>query len=61
MPSAPVLYGSNFLSEESAMATRRHNVPIQQEILTRYASDLNDQEFALIAPRVAQKDGSGKK
>jgi len=27
----------------------------------RYGSDLNDQEFELIAPHVAQKDGSGKK
>ena len=25
-----------------------------------YGSDLNDQEFGLIAPHVAQKDGSGK-
>jgi putative transposase len=43
------------------MATRRYNVPIHQDVSTRYASDLNDQEFALIAPHVAQKDGSGKK
>jgi len=43
------------------MATRRYNIPINQEISTRYASDLNDQEFALIASHVAQKDGSGKK
>jgi putative transposase len=27
----------------------------------RYASDLSDQEFVLLAPHVAQKDGSGKK
>jgi hypothetical protein len=27
----------------------------------RYASDLDDREFELIAPHVAQKDGSGKK
>ena len=27
----------------------------------RYGSDLNEQEFALIAPHVAQKHGSGKK
>ena len=27
----------------------------------RYPSDLNDQEFDLIAPLVAQKAGSGKK
>jgi putative transposase len=43
------------------MATRRYNVPIYQDISSRYASDLNDQEFELIAPHVAQKDGSGKK
>ncbi len=43
------------------MATRRYNIPINQEISTRYASDLNDQEFARIASHVAQKDGSGKK
>ena len=43
------------------MATRRYTVPFHQEVSTRYASDLNDQEFALIAPHVAQKDGSGKK
>jgi hypothetical protein len=27
----------------------------------RYPSDLNDQEFDLIAPHVAKKAGSGKK
>jgi hypothetical protein len=43
------------------MATRRNNVPIHQSISTRYASDLNDREFDLVAPHVAQKDGSGKK
>jgi putative transposase len=43
------------------MAPRRYNVPIQQDISTRYTSDLNDQEFELIAPHVAQKAGSGKK
>jgi putative transposase len=43
------------------MATRRCNVPIYQDISTRYASDLNDQECELIAPHVAQKGGSGKK
>jgi putative transposase len=43
------------------MATRRYNVPIYHDISTRYASDLNDQEFELIVPHVAQKDGSGKK
>jgi transposase len=43
------------------MATRRYTVPIHQDVSARYASDLNDREFALIAPHVAQKDGSGKK
>ena len=43
------------------MATRRYNEPIQQDISTRYTSDLTNQEFAVIAPHVAQKEGSGKK
>jgi putative transposase len=43
------------------MATRCYNIPINQAVSPRYGSDLNDQEFALIAPHVAQKDGSGKK
>jgi putative transposase len=43
------------------MATRRYNVPPNQNVSKRYPSDLNDQEFALIAPYVAQKPGSGKK
>jgi putative transposase len=43
------------------MATRCYNVPSNQGVSTRYTSDLNDQEFELIAPHVAQKDGSGKK
>ncbi len=43
------------------MATRGYNIPINQEVSTRYASDLNDQEFALLVHHVAQKDGSGKK
>jgi hypothetical protein len=42
------------------MATRRYNVPIHQSIFTRYASDLNDREFDLVAPHVAQKDGSAR-
>ena len=36
------------------MATRRYNVPMYQDISTRYASDLNDQEFELIAPPLSQ-------
>jgi putative transposase len=43
------------------MATRGYNIPINQDISTRYASDLNDREFDLVAPHVAQRDGSGKK
>ncbi len=43
------------------MATHCYNVPIHQDVSKRYASDLNDQEFALIAPHVAQEDGSGRK
>ena len=43
------------------MATRRYHVPSNQNVSKRYPSDLNDQEFALIAPYVAQKAGSGKK
>src|SRR5207247_5789325 len=42
-------------SEEPPMATHRYNVPIHQDVSKRYASDLNDQEFALIAPHVAQE------
>jgi putative transposase len=52
---------SESLLEERAMATRRYNEPIPQDVSKRYASDLTDQEFAIIAPHVAQKDGSGKK
>src|SRR6476620_10542883 len=47
--------------EEPSMATRRYTIPIHQDISNRYASDLTDQEFVVIAPHVAQKDGSGKK
>jgi putative transposase len=43
------------------MATRRYNVLSDQKPTKRYPSDLNDQEFARIAPYVAQPQGSGKK
>lgn len=43
------------------MATRQYYVPSDQTTTKRYASDLSDQEFALIAPYVAQPSGSGKK
>jgi hypothetical protein len=52
---------TTLLLEEPPMATRRYNVSIHQNISTRYASDLNDQEFELIALHVVQKSGSGKK
>src|SRR5512138_3262746 len=61
MPRTLALYYPKLRSEAPLMASRRYNVPINQEIPTRYASDLNDQEFALLAPLVAQKAGSGKK
>ena len=61
MPGMRVLLYLKHLSEEPLMATRCYNMPINQDIPTRSASDLNDQEFALLAPHVAQKDGSGKK
>ena len=43
------------------MALCRYNVPSHHDVSTRYASDLTDREFALIARHVAQKSGSGKK
>jgi putative transposase len=43
------------------MATRRYNVSATQNTSQRYASDLSDREFEIIAPYVAQKEGSGKK
>src|SRR5262245_44878631 len=57
LPRASVLYGLKLLSEALSMATRRYNIPINQEICERYASDLSDQEFELVAPHVAQKSG----
>ena len=43
------------------MAGRHYTKSATPDSTKRYASDLNDHEFALIAPHVAQKDGSGKK
>jgi putative transposase len=43
------------------MTTRRYTTSARPDATKRYASDLNDQEFELIAPYVAQKAGSGKK
>jgi hypothetical protein len=53
--------GITFLSEEPLMAPRCYKVPVHQSVFTRYASDLSDQEFELVAPHVAQKSGSGKR
>jgi len=43
------------------MTSRHYIDSATPDSTKRYASDLNDQEFVLIAPHVAQKDGSGKK
>jgi len=43
------------------MTSRHYIGSATPDATKRYASDLNDREFALIAPHVAQKDGSGKK
>lgn len=43
------------------MTSRHYTDTATPDSSKRYASDLNDQEFALIAPLVAQKEGSGKK
>lgn len=43
------------------MSTRRYTTEAGRHTSKRYASDLSDQEFELIAPYVAQPEGSGKK
>jgi len=43
------------------MTSRHYTDSATPDSKKRYASDLNDQEFARIAPLVAQKEGSGKK
>jgi len=43
------------------MSSRHYIESATPDPTKRYASDLSDQEFALIEPHVAQKDGSGKK
>ncbi len=50
-----------FLSEEPPMTNHHYTESATPDMTKRYGSDLNDQEFALIAPHVTQKDGSGKK
>jgi len=43
------------------MTNRHYSESATPDNSKRYASDLSDREFELIAPHVAQKDGSGKK
>jgi putative transposase len=43
------------------MTNRHYRESAITDSTKRYASDLDDQEFAIIAPYVAQKAGSGKK
>lgn len=43
------------------MTSRHYTESATPDSSKRYASDLSDQEFARIAPLVAQKEGSGKK
>ena len=43
------------------MTSRHYTASATPDPSKRYASDLDDQEFARIAPLVAQKEGSGKK
>jgi putative transposase len=43
------------------MTSRHYTESASPDSSKRYASDLADQEFVIIAPHVAQKDGSGKK
>jgi putative transposase len=47
--------------EGNAMTSRHYTESASPDLTKRYASDLTDQEFDLIAPDVAQKAGSGKK
>src|SRR5262245_21480062 len=47
--------------EAPTMTSRHYIESATPDSSRRYASDLTDQEFAIIAPHVAQKDGSGKK
>jgi putative transposase len=47
--------------EAPTMTSRHYTESATPDSTKRYASDLNDQEFALIALHIAQKAGSGKK
>ena len=42
------------------MTARRYAAVPARDAEKRYASDLSNQEFAILAPLVAQKPGSGK-
>jgi transposase len=43
------------------LASHHYSDSATSDPIKRYASDLGDEEFDLIAPQVRQKDGSGKK
>ena len=43
------------------MTSHHYSETATPDATKRYPSDLNDQEFDLVAPHVAQKAGSGKK
>ena len=40
---------------------RRYATDPNRDATKRYASDLSEEEFAILAPLVAQKSGSGKR
>jgi putative transposase len=64
MPSSSRTYERVFVlmrREVLAMTSRHYNQSATPDSSKRYASDLTDQEFAIIVAYVAQKDGSGKK
>jgi transposase len=64
MPSISRTYEREFVPmhwEVLAMTSRHYTQSATPDPSKRYASDLSDQEFAIIARHVAQKDGSGKK
>jgi putative transposase len=49
------------LTKEPPLTSHHYSDSATSDPTKRHASDLSDQEFELIAPHVAQKDGSGKK
>src|ERR1041384_101409 len=59
-PPTVVLYFTISV-EEPPMTSHPYTESATPDPTKRYGSDLNDQEFALVAPHIAQKDGSGKK